>query len=79
MSFERNIICVDIFLCLTSSCAASDRMKELSDVFSGATPLSRVEKNDTLMRMLHRAVPCHSALMVHCRIFPKPEHADCGP
>ena len=34
-----------------TSLPASDRMKELSDVFSGATPLTRVEKNETLQRL----------------------------
>jgi hypothetical protein len=34
--------------------AAADRMSELSDVFGGKTPLTRVEKNETLQRLRHR-------------------------
>ena len=35
--------------------AASQRMKELSDVFGGATPLTRVDKNETLQREYKRS------------------------
>jgi hypothetical protein len=44
-----SLAALDDGLCYVSpDTAGADRMQELSDVFSGATPLSRVEKNENL-------------------------------
>jgi hypothetical protein len=37
---------------------ASERMLELSEVFAGKTPLSRIEKNDMLESMLLHLLCC---------------------
>lgn len=42
----------------------SDRMKELSEVFSGTTPLARVEKNDALQgTVVLQHMTCHYCLI----------------
>eukprot|EP00042_Codosiga_hollandica_P054246 m.729018 g.729018 ORF g.729018 m.729018 type:complete len:295 (-) comp58870_c0_seq37:330-1214(-) len=44
----------NMFCCLMFSLTASDRMKELSEVFAGKTPLSRVEKSEMLQKYFEK-------------------------